>query len=289
VTVPNGAPRATPILEVRRATKSFGPVTALRDVDVRLERHEILAILGDNGAGKSTLIKAISGAHRLDAGEILLDGDSIALRSPAEARALGIETLYQDLAVFDNLSAVANFYIGQELTRPRRLGRLGFLRERSMAREWQQQRERLRVGIVDSSAAIGLMSGGQRQAVAVMRAVAFASRVVVLDEPTAALGLRESRQVIELIRRLPEAGVSTIVVSHNLEHVMEIADRAVVLRRGRVVGEAVPSAENHERLVALIVGAAHAQHDDPRNRREETKPADFRSQRSSNSGGEGHE
>lgn len=275
-----------PILEIRGATKSFGSVTALREVDLRLDQLEILAVLGDNGAGKSTLIKAISGVHRLDAGEILLDGKPVSIRSPAEARALGIETLYQDLAVFDNLSAVANFFIGQELRRPRILGRLGFLRDRAMTREWERQRDRLRVGIVDSSAAIGLMSGGQRQAVAVMRAVAFASRVVILDEPTAALGLRESRQVIELIRRLPEAGVSVIVVSHNLEHVMEIADRAVVMRRGRIVGEAAPSAENHERLVALIVGAAHSEHHDPRTRREEPRSSEFRSQTTSNSTGE---
>jgi D-xylose transport system ATP-binding protein len=285
----NGTATATPVLEVRGAAKSFGPVMALRGVDLHLGRQEILAVLGDNGAGKSTLIKAFAGVHRLDAGEILLDGEPVSLRSPADARGLGIETLYQDLAVFDNLSAVANFFIGQELTRPRLLGRLGFLRERSMAREWQRQRQQLKVGIVDSAAAIGLMSGGQRQAVAVMRAVAFASRVVILDEPTAALGLRESRQVLELIRRLPEAGVAVIVVSHNLEHVMEIADRAVVLRQGRIVGEAAPTPENHERLVALIVGAANAQHDAPLTRREETNAADFRSQRPSNSRGEGHE
>ena len=274
-----------PILEISGATKTFGPVRALLDVDIHLNPHEILAVLGDNGAGKSTLIKAMSGVHRLDAGEIKLDGQRVSIRSPADARGLGIETLYQDLAVFDNLSAVANFYIGQELTRPRILGRLGLLRERVMTREWQNQRDRLQVGIVDSSAAIGLMSGGQRQAVAVMRAVAFASRIVILDEPTAALGVRESRHVIELIRRLPAAGVSVIVVSHNLEHVMEIADRAVVLRQGRVVGQAIPTAENHERLVALIVGAAHTRENDPRTGREATTSPAIGSQITSNSKG----
>jgi len=275
-----------PILEVRGATKSFGPVMALRSVDLELGEREIVAVLGDNGAGKSTLIKALSGVHRLDAGEIYLDGEQVTLRSPKDARALGIETLYQDLAVFDNLSAVANFFIGQELTRPPQLRRLGFLRERAMAREWQHHRERLKVGIIDSNAAIGLMSGGQRQAVAVMRTVAFASRVVILDEPTAALGLRESRQVIDLVRRLPDAGVSVIVVSHNLEHVMEIADRAIVLRQGRVVGEAAPTPENHERLVALIVGAAHTQAMATSTGREEPRTREVQPPQPSNPKGE---
>jgi ABC-type sugar transport system ATPase subunit len=242
------------LLEVRGATKSYGAVRALVDVDLDLHKGETLALLGDNGAGKSTLIKALAGAQPLDQGEILLDGEPAAFRSPVDARRAGVETLFQDLALFDNLSATANFFIGRELTGPRWLRRLAFLQERQMAQEWQEHLDRLGVRIRDSTQSIGVMSGGQRQAVAVIRAVAFATRVVILDEPTAALGLRESRHILDLIKRLPEHGVSTILISHNLEHVMEVADRAVVLRQGRRVGEAVPSRENHERLVALIVG-----------------------------------
>jgi D-xylose transport system ATP-binding protein len=172
-----------------------------------------------------------------------------------EARGLGIETLHQDLALFDNLSALANFFIGREPRRPRRLGRLALLDERAMAREWAQRLERLQVRIPGAERDVSLMSGGQRQAVAVLRAVAFATRVVILDEPTAALGVRESRQVLELVRRLPEQGIGVILISHNLEHVTEVADRALVLRQGRLMGEAEPTSDNHEALVSMIVGA----------------------------------
>jgi D-xylose transport system ATP-binding protein len=246
----------TPLLEVRGARKSYGAVRALEDVSLKLDHGEVLALLGDNGAGKSTLVKAIGGVHQLDDGELLLDGRPAAIRSPADARRLGIETLHQDLALFDNLSALANFYIGRELRRPRWLGRLGLLDERAMAREWHDRVERLRVRIPAAQRDVGVMSGGQRQAIAVLRAVAFASRVVILDEPTAALGVRESRQVLDLVQRLPEHGVAAILISHNLEHVMRVAHRAVVLRRGRLAGEAVPTADNHEALVSMIVGAA---------------------------------
>jgi D-xylose transport system ATP-binding protein len=244
-----------PLLELRGATKSYGAVRALHQVDLELRQGETLALLGDNGAGKSTLIKALAGAHQLDEGEILIEGEPVAFRSPVEARRAGVETLFQDLALFDNLSATANFFIGRELVHPSWMRRLAFLQERRMADDWQAQLERLGVRIKDSTQAIGVLSGGQRQAVAVIRAVAFATRIVILDEPTAALGLRESRHILDLVKRLPEHGVSTILISHNLEHVMEVADRAVVLRQGRRVGDAVPTPENHERLVSLIVGA----------------------------------
>jgi D-xylose transport system ATP-binding protein len=244
-----------PLLEVRGATKSYGAVRALHHVDLELYEGETLALLGDNGAGKSTLIKAIAGAHQLDEGEIRLAGSTVTFRSPVDARRAGVETLFQDLALFDNLSATANFFIGRELVQPSWLKRLSFLQERRMTQEWQGQLQRLGVRIKDSAQPIGVLSGGQRQAVAVIRAVAFATRIVILDEPTAALGLRESRHILDLIRRLPEHGVSTILISHNLEHVMEVADRAVVLRQGRRIGDAVPSPENHELLVSWIVGA----------------------------------
>jgi D-xylose transport system ATP-binding protein len=255
-----GAPQANlrsdPVLQVRGARKSFGAVTALAGVDLDLRAGEILAMLGDNGAGKSTLVKAMAGVYGLDAGEILVDGEVRQFKSPADARRLGIETVYQDLAVFDNLSARANLFVGREPTRASWLGPLAFLREREMAHEWDDHIGRLKVTIPRGNQSVGVMSGGQRQGIAVARAAAFASRIAILDEPTAALGIRESRQTLELIRRLPESGVSVIFVSHNLDHVEQVADRAVVLRGGRKVGEAVPTAENHEAIVSLIVGAA---------------------------------
>ena len=246
----------TALLEIRGAAKSYGAVRALEDASLSLDAGEIVALLGDNGAGKSTLVKAICGVHALDAGEIRLDGLTITFGSPVEARRAGIETLHQDLGLFDNLSAVANFRIGRELRRPAWLGRLAFLRERAMEEDWAAQLERLAVRRVGARQEVGLMSGGQRQAIAVLRAVAFADRVVILDEPTAALGVRESAQVLELVQRLPERGVAVLLISHNLEHVAQVADRAVVLRQGRTVGEAVPTAANHEALVSMIVGAA---------------------------------
>jgi len=246
----------TALLEVRDASKSYGAVRALDGVSMTVEEGEIVALLGDNGAGKSTLAKAVGGVHRLDAGEIRVDGRPVVMRSPADARGYGIETLHQDLALFDNLSALANFFIGRERRRPRWLGRLALLDTRAMATEWDERLARLEVRIPGAQRDVGVLSGGQRQAIAVLRAVAFASRLVILDEPTAALGVRESRQVLDLVRRLPESGVAVVLISHNLEHVAQVAHRAVVLRQGRLAGEAAPTEDNHEALVAMIVGAS---------------------------------
>jgi D-xylose transport system ATP-binding protein len=215
----------------------------------------VLALLGDNGAGKSTLIKCVTGVHRLDSGTVEVDGRPVDAGSPAAARALGLETVYQDLALFDNLDPAANFYAGRELSAPRWLPRgLRVVRRRAMAEQTAAVLRRLEVGVRDLGTAVGLMSGGQRQAVAVARAAAFATKVVILDEPTAALGVRESRHVLDLILRLRAEGLAVVVVSHAMDHVMEIADRAVVMRRGRTVGELVARPENRERIVSLIVG-----------------------------------
>ena len=246
---------AAPALAVRGATKRFGAVLALDHVDLKVHRGEVLALLGDNGAGKSTLIKCLSGVHRLDEGVIEMDGRTTAIHSPAQARALGIETVYQDLALFDNLGPAANFYAGREVAGPRWLPIwLRVLDRGAMARQTTELVDRLQVGIPDMSHQVGLMSGGQRQAVAVARAAAFASNVVILDEPTAALGVRESRRVLDLIDRLRAANYAVIVISHALDHVIDIADRAVVMRRGRTVGEEIPSRDNQQRIVSLIVG-----------------------------------
>jgi ABC-type sugar transport system ATPase subunit len=244
-----------PALEVRHARKSFGFVRALDDVSITLHHGEILALLGDNGAGKSTLIKAIAGVHMLDQGEIRIRGEHVELTSAAAARTYGIETVFQDLAVFDNLNVLENFFIGREVRRPRALGMLGLLSKGAMERHWREYVDRLQVQIKDPDQPMGLMSGGQRQAVAVARAVAFASEIVILDEPTAALGLRESARVLDMIARLPEQGVSVILISHNMRDVVQVAHRATVLRQGRQVGDCEATEANQARIVSMIVGA----------------------------------
>jgi ABC-type sugar transport system ATPase subunit len=245
----------TPALAVRSGTKRFGGVLALDNVDVDVYAGEVLAILGDNGAGKSTLIKCMSGVYQLDSGVIEVDGDPVHLHSPSDARAMGIETVYQDLALFDNLSPSANFYAGREMAGPRWLP-LGMrlLQQKNMSKATRDVLDRLQVTLPDMDAPVGLMSGGQRQAVAVARATAFESHVVVLDEPTAALGVREARRVLDLIHRLRDDGKAVAVISHAMDHVMEIADRAVVMRRGRTVGELFPTDSSRDEIVSLIVG-----------------------------------
>ena len=251
----NASGQTVPLLEVRDGTMRFGAVTALRQVNLTLNQGEILALLGDNGAGKSTMIKCISGVQQLTEGHIYLEGQPISPRSPKEARELGIETVYQDLALFDNLSAAQNMFAGREIKRPSWLGPLGLVDRKAMSRRTADNLARLQVGVHDPSVAVGLMSGGQRQAIAVARAETWARRIVILDEPTAALGQRESSNVRELVRRLPQKGISVILISHNLEEVIALADRAVVFRQGRLVGEVTPTAENQEQIVSMIVGA----------------------------------
>ena len=249
--------RAVAVLSVRDAIKRFGGVTALDGIDLEVHAGEVLALLGDNGAGKTTLIKCVSGALRLDSGSVSMDGVEVAIHSPRDAQALGIETVYQDLALFDNLSPIDNFYAGRELAGPGWVPRsLRVLRRRRMRDATEEVLERFQVVLPQLDGTVGLMSGGQRQAVAVSRAAAFASKVVILDEPTAALGVRESRKVLDLILRLRDERTAVIVVSHAMDHVMEVADRAVVMRRGRKVGEVVPSAETYHEIVSLIVGGA---------------------------------
>ncbi|MGN6797995.1 MAG: ATP-binding cassette domain-containing protein [Gaiellaceae bacterium] len=241
-------------LSVRGASKRFGAVFGLEDVDFEASSGEVVALLGDNGAGKSTLIKCLSGALRLDRGAIFVDGEPVSIHNPADARGLGIETVYQDLALFDNLRPADNFYAGRELATPSWLPRsVRLMRRREMASTTRTTLDRLQVRL-DDHGVVGLMSGGQRQAIAVARAAAFASRVVILDEPTAALGVRESRNVLDLIIRLRAEGKAVIVVSHAIDHVLEVADRAVVMRRGRTVGELAPSAHTYAEIVSLIVG-----------------------------------
>jgi len=250
------ATTSPPVLSVRNADKHFGAVHALKSVSLDAYRGEVLALLGDNGAGKSTLIKCVSGVHALDEGEILLDGERADIRTPATARRAGIETVYQDLALFDNLTPAQNFYCGRELSSPTWLPRgLRFLNGREMDKRAADVLDRLKVKLPRFDAPVALMSGGQRQAIAVARATVFARKLVILDEPTAALGLRESRKVLDLIAQLRAEGNAVILITHNMEHVIELADRAVVLRQGRKVGELEPNRDNQHELVSMIVGA----------------------------------
>jgi D-xylose transport system ATP-binding protein len=245
-----------PALSVRHAHKRFGAIHALKGVSLDAYRGEVLALLGDNGAGKSTLIKCIGGIHALDEGEILLDGEPAPLHSPAAARQAGIETVYQDLALFDNLTPAQNFYCGRELDFPAWLPKpLRFLSNRAMDQQAATVIDRLKVKLPKFDAPVALMSGGQRQAIAVARATVFARKLVILDEPTAALGLRESRKVLDLIAQLRAEQNAVILITHNMEHVVELADRAVVLRQGNKVGELKPTAANKQELVSMIVGA----------------------------------
>ncbi len=241
----------TPLLEIRDLTKTFGSVQALTDVDFEVRSGEVMALVGDNGAGKSTLIKCISGIHGYDSGEIFFEGEPVTIHGPKDAAKLVIEVVYQDLALCDNLDVVQNMYLGREIR-----DFLFRLKEPAMEQRTSETLKGLRVTTIRSiRQAVATLSGGQRQSVAVARAVMWNSKLVILDEPTAALGLRESRKVLDLIGQLRAEGNAVILITHNMEHVVELADRAVVLRQGRKVGELRPERSNQQDLVSMIVGA----------------------------------
>src|SRR6267378_915297 len=221
-----------PVLELRDVSKSFGSVQALTDVDLEVHRGEVMALVGDNGAGKSTLIKGIAGIHALDSGEILFEGQPVSISGPKDAAKLGIEVVYQDLALCDNLDVVQNMYLGRETHDP-----LFRLREAPMEQKTAETLKSLSVTTIRSvRQPVATLSGGQRQSVAVARAVMWNSQLVILDEPTAALGVAQTEQVLSLVRRLGEQGLSVILISHNLHDVFEVADRITVLRLGRNAG-----------------------------------------------------
>jgi fructose transport system ATP-binding protein len=247
----------TPIIEGRGLVKRYGHVTALAGSDFDLMPGEILAVIGDNGAGKSTLIKCLSGAVVPDEGEIRLDGKPVAMRTPLDARALGIETVYQTLAVSPALDIADNLFLGRERRAPGLAGR--FLRKldrRSMREEARKQMNELGImTIQDISQQVESLSGGQRQGVAVARAAAFGSRVIIMDEPTAALGVKESAHVLELIMRVRDNGLPVILISHNMPHVFEVADRIHIHRLGRRVAVVTPKTHTMSEVVGIMTGA----------------------------------
>ncbi len=242
-----------PLLEVRHLSKSFGAVQALKDLSMTLRAGEVVALAGDNGAGKTTLIKAVSGVYPPSSGDILLDGQPVRFASPQEARDRGIETIYQDLALADNLSIGANIFLGREPMR-RALGLFPVLDRRRMAEAARDTMALLDFHVSRLDAPVSNFSGGQRQAVAIGRAVYWNARVLIMDEPTAALGVPEQRKVIQLIHQLKAQGRGVIFISHNLQDIFAVSDRIIVLRRGVMAGERKISETNHEEVVRLMVG-----------------------------------
>jgi D-xylose transport system ATP-binding protein len=242
-----------PILAMKGIAKSFGPVRALDGVDLEVNAGEVLALVGDNGAGKSTLVKSISGINSIDSGEFFFEGQPVAINGPASATELGIATVYQDLALCDNLDVVANLFLGQEKVVG---GPAMVLDETSMEQRSHQLLEQLSVTIPSVRSEVGTLSGGQRQQVAVARSLLGEPKVVMLDEPTAALGVAQTKQVLALIRRLRERNLGVIVISHNLVDVFEVADRIFVLRLGRQAGIFDTDKTSEEQVVGAITGAS---------------------------------
>jgi simple sugar transport system ATP-binding protein len=244
-----------PVLEARQIVKRFGRVQALRGADLTVYPREVVALVGDNGAGKSTLVKTVVGVHPPDSGEILFEGQPVSIHTPHDARDLGIETVYQDLALAAEVDPAANMFLGREILRPGLLGKLGFLNKPEMRRRSDEAFGALGVRIQDTGARVANMSGGQRQGIAICRAVTWASKVVFMDEPTAALGVVQTRNVLEHIRRVREQGLSVVLISHNMPEVFEVADRIEVLRLGARVASLRPKDVSMEDVVAAMTGA----------------------------------
>jgi simple sugar transport system ATP-binding protein len=253
-----------PLLEAKGIVKNFGRVRALRGANFAVYPNEVVALVGDNGAGKSTLVKTLAGVHQPEDGEILFEGRPVELHSPLDARRLGIETVYQDLALAAELDAGANMFLGREVMRPGLLGRLGFIDKQAMRVQSRDAFRNLGVSLQDTAAPVATMSGGQRQGIAVSRAVTWASKVVFMDEPTAALGVVQTRNVLDLITRVREQGLAVVLISHNMPEVFEVADRIEVLRLGTRVARFRRGDVTMEDVVGAMTGAiTHEEVDRP--------------------------
>lgn len=244
-----------PVLQARGLSRQFGHVRALNDVDFEVYPGEVTALIGDNGAGKSTLVKALSGNLAVDSGTILFDGAEVDMSSPSAVSALGVETVYQDLALAPHLDPVQNMYLGRELRQSGLAGLLGFMKKKEMRGQSRAAFDELGATVRSLTSPVGEMSGGQRQAIAIARAVHWASRVVFLDEPTAALGVRQTQNVLETIRRVRDKGIAVVFISHSMPHVMEVSDRIQVLRLGTRVANIPANDTSMEELVGLMTGA----------------------------------
>jgi fructose transport system ATP-binding protein len=248
--------KAPLVMEARNLVKKYGSVVAMNGADFELRPGEILAVIGDNGAGKSSLIKALSGATIPDSGEIFLDGQPISFKSPIDARKNGIETVYQDLAVAPAMTIAENLFLGREILRPGPLGKLLRLLDKpKMLAEATRHMSGLQFAIKSMTQPVETLSGGQRQGVAVARSAAFARHVVIMDEPTAALGVREGNMVLDLIRRVRDSGLPVILISHNMPHVFEVADRIHVHRMGKRAAVLNPKVISMADTVSVMTGA----------------------------------
>lgn len=239
-----------PLLSLRGISKRFGAVRALTEVDLDVHGGEVVAIVGDNGAGKSTLVKILSGVHPLDSGEVVFEGAAVSIDSPTDARELGIETIYQDLSLCDNLDVVSNLWLGRELKSGGRLDEVGMEQE-----SWTLLRE-LNARIPSVRVPVAALSGGQRQVVAIARSLIGSPRIVILDEPTAALGVTQSAEVLNLIERLRERMLGVILISHNIADVLAVADRILVLRLGRKAGDLRAADVTSDMIIAAMTGAS---------------------------------
>ena len=244
---------ASPLLTARNISKRFGALEALSGIDLDIRAGEVLAVLGDNGAGKSTFIKIVAGAYEPSGGELLLDGTPVTFATPQNAADHGIATIFQELALSENLSIAENVFLGRELVT--RVAGLPFLRRAAMKNRVTALLRELEAHIADPDAPVGSLSGGQRQAVAICRALNLEARLVIMDEPTAALAVAETRKVLSLVRRLAERGCAVVLISHNLVDVFEVADRMAVFRRGRKIAERRRDDTTSEEIVSLITGA----------------------------------
>jgi simple sugar transport system ATP-binding protein len=248
--------RGQPVLEARGLSKRYGSVLALRDASLALHDHEIVGLVGDNGAGKSTLVNMLSGVLQPTEGSILIDGHEVNFKSPIDSRAAGIETVYQDLALAPDLSIWANLFLGREKVVSGPGKWFGWLDRKAMMQQSLVDLERTRIRIASVSARVGRLSGGQRQAVAVGRSVAWGSRVILMDEPTAALGVEQQAKVGELIKNVGASGVPVLLISHNLPQVYDICDRILVLFHGTIVADLRPADTEIDEIVSWITGAA---------------------------------
>jgi simple sugar transport system ATP-binding protein len=251
------------VLDVQHVGKRYGRITALRDVSFQVRSGEVVALVGDNGAGKSTLVNILSGALSPTTGHIVMDGKPVHFHDANEARRLGIETVYQDLALANDVPAWANLYLGREITRKGLLGALGWLDKAEMARQAESAMAATKIRVKSVRAKTGSLSGGQRQAVAVARAVTWGSRLLLMDEPTAALGVEQQHQVGELIGAVRETGTPVILISHNMPQVMDVADRILVLFHGRLIKQLTTADTSVEEIIMWITGAGLARKGTP--------------------------